>query len=138
MGQRRKPTAELKLIHGKLYATRHGDRTHEPQPQGKPVMPAKFSNDARAHWAAVVPSLIDTGVATAQDAPALIAMCEFRAEYEKAKRRKKQDRIRLMMMVSSHKEWVNLASRFGLTPSDRAKITGESKAKHNKAAEHLA
>lgn len=137
MAAHRKPTAELKL-HGVYQRSRHGDRSLEPQPKGVPRKPAGMSKDASDHWKAVVPSLIDTGVATEQDAPALAAMCEFRGEYERAKRRKQHDRTRLLMMVAAHKEWINLASRFGLTPSDRARITGNAKEKRDKASQHLA
>lgn len=139
MAGRRKPTAELKLHGGKVYASRHGDRSREPQPSGRPMRPEGMSADATAHWELVVPSLVETGVATAQDTPALAAMCEFRAEYERAKRRQAKDRSRLLMMVAAHKEWINLASRFGLTPSDRARIVSDRKDKaRSKTASHLA
>jgi phage terminase small subunit len=139
MSRPRKPTAELKLHTGKVYASRHGDRSREPQPTGKPIKPAGISKDAADHWDAVVPSLAETGVATAQDTPALVAMCEFRGEYERAKRRKAKDRTRLLMMVAAHKEWINLAARFGLTPSDRARIVSDTKeGARSKTASHLA
>lgn len=139
MPRPRKPTAELKLHAGKVYASRHGDRSSEPQPTGRPVKPRAMTGAAAAHWAAVVPSLCDTGVATAQDTPALTRLCEFWAEYEAAKGMEIKDRKRLLMMVAAHKEWINLASRFGLTPSDRARITSDgTNQKRSKTAGHLA
>jgi phage terminase small subunit len=138
MAGRRKPTAELKL-HGEVYASRHGDRSREPTPTGKPVKPGDLSQSASEHWDLVVPSLVDTGVATAQDTPALVRLCEFWGEYEDAKNQEIKDRIRLMMMVASHKQWIDLASRFGLTPSDRARIVSEKKDKaRSKTASHIA
>lgn len=138
MAGRRKPTAELKL-HGEYEPSRHGDRSREPQPTGKPVKPKTMKGEASRHWDSIVPSLVETGVATAQDTPALIRLCEFWAEYEAAKEQGTKDRIRLMMMVAAHKQWIDLASRFGLTPSDRARIVSDGKDKaRSKTASHLA
>lgn len=138
MAGRRKPTAELKL-HGEVYASRHGDRSREPQPTGNPMKPHGLTGAASEHWDLVVPSLIDTGVATAQDTPALTRLCEFWSEYESAKKQATKDRVRLMMMVAAHKQWIDLASRFGLTPSDRARIVSDGKDKQrSKTASHIA
>lgn len=137
MAGRRKPTAELKL-HGEYYASRHGDRSREPQPTGMPKKPGTLKGEASKHWDVVVPSLVETGVATAQDAPALKRLCEFWGEYEAAKHRTPKDRVRLMMMVAAHKQWIDLASRFGLTPSDRARIVSDRKdMARSRTAAHL-
>jgi phage terminase small subunit len=138
VGDRRKPTAALKL-HSDLRACHHGDRSREPQPTGKPVKPPTLTGAAGAHWNAVVPSLIETGVATAQDTPALTRLCEFWGEYERTRDSEPKDRKRLLMMVTAHRQWIDLASRFGLTPSDRARIVSDGKDKaRSKTASHLA
>jgi phage terminase small subunit len=138
MAGRRRPTADLKLHDGKVYASQYGDRSREPQPTGKPTCPRGLSPSAKSHWAVVVPSLIETGVATLQDQPALQRMCEFWGEYEAAKKGQ-SDRKRLMMMIAAHRQWVDLASRFGLTPSDRARIVSDgTDKKRNRTSSHLA
>lgn len=136
-GRPRTPTAKLKL-HGDYRSDRHGDRAAEPKPSGKPVKPAGMAKDAAAHWDAVVPGLVATGVATAADAPALAAMCQWHAEYLTAKRKTVKDRKRLMMMVSAHREWMQLASKFGLTPVDRARIQVGEAEESDPAAEFIA
>jgi P27 family predicted phage terminase small subunit len=127
MGRPRKPTAALDRA-GTRRQDRHGDRENEPKFVGLPERPTDLSPEARKHWDQVVPKLIDAQVATAIDAAALVQMCESWAEvvasrkvkvpaYDLDGRRKRQ-----MMINGALKAWRDLASRFGLTPVDRAKL----------------
>lgn len=88
-----------------------------------------MSADAMTHWQAVVPALIAKGVAKSIDAPALAAMCEQWGEYCAAKRldayELKDKRQRQMLINAALRAWRDLAARFGMTPSDRAKIEVE-------------
>lgn len=125
MGRPRKPTESLERGGG-YREDRHGDRKNQPQFEGEPEQPADLSDDAKAHWEAVVPDLVAGGVAKAIDTSALAAMCESWAEYSKAKRLAVYDlqemRQRQMLMSGALKLWRDLAARFGLTPADRAKL----------------
>lgn len=136
MGRPRKPTKQLKL-HGQYQPSRHGDRGAEPQPGGAPSKPDWLDDVASQHWDAVVPQLASVGIATIADTSALAAMCEFHAEYVAAKLSETRDRKRLMMMVAAHKEWMHIASRFGLTPSDRTRLEVGEPEEHDPVAKYV-
>lgn len=125
MGRPRKPT-EKHVRDGTLRKDRHGSRTKQPKFDGEPERPAGLSADARKHWETIVPALIAQGVAKSIDAPALAAMCEQWGEYCAAKRLKvydlKEKRQRQMLINAALRAWRDLAARFGMTPTDRAKI----------------
>ncbi len=138
MARPRKPTKTLKL-HGGLRKDRHSSRSDEPKPTGKVVKPKGMSKDATAHWDQVVPGLLNTGVATSADVSALVRMCEWWAEGEKCRRSKSwKPMARVQAFAVAHKQWRDLASRFGLTPSDRANLTVKDKDKHDPAADFIA
>jgi phage terminase small subunit len=126
MGRNRKTTAEH-LRDGTLNVTEHAGRMREPSFSGAPVMPKGLPADAQKHWRQVVPELIAKGVAKAADAPALQAMCCHWAAYQKANRTRppkefNEQRARQLLVTGYYREWLTVASRFGLTPADRAKI----------------
>jgi len=136
MGRPRKPTELLKL-EGGYRADRHGERKMEPQPTGTPQKPDNLSEDASRHWDEIAPGLIETGVATVADGPALVRLCQFWAECCEAERAEPHDRKRLLRMAAAHKEWLVLAVKFGLTPVDRAKIGVGLSEEYDPAAEFL-
>lgn len=125
MGRPRKTAEELRRS-GTFRADRHGARANAPEFGGSPARPKDLSPDARKHWDLVVPALARAGVATAVDGPALEAMCEAWAEYKAAKKLKaptiREMRQRQMLKSAAYREWYGIAAKFGLTPSDRAKI----------------
>ena len=110
-GRPRKPTSQLKVYRDKLYPSRVGDRSREPQPKGKPKKPPKLVGKWGNYcWAKTVPSLIATRVVTEQDEPALIAMClafERWMEFKEAK---------------DYRVWRELSAQFGLTPAERTRV----------------
>ncbi|WP_428303898.1 P27 family phage terminase small subunit [Lacipirellula sp.] len=121
-------TEEQLAASGGYRADRHAGRKNSPKFDGVPTPPAGLSFAARKHWDVVVPALIEGGLAKAIDAPALAAMCEAWSEYCEAiamrvdpefidVRRKRQ-----MLISSALRAWRDLAARFGMTPSDRARL----------------
>jgi phage terminase small subunit len=111
MGKRKKPTQLLKLEQGKVYASRYGDRDHEPQPDGVPIQPAELGEHGQEQWNRLVPRLIRLGVATDLDSDALYAMCQEWDRYCNGTH-------------AALSNWMKLAGKFGLTPSDRTGIIG--------------
>lgn len=82
-GRAPKPTALLKL-NGTYRADRHGSQL--PEPTGKPSRPEGLSTLAMQFWDAVIPGLIELGVATSVDQKQLEAMADWWADYETARR----------------------------------------------------
>lgn len=125
MGRPRKPTTQH-LRDGTLNTTRHAGRIHEPKYDDKPVRPKGMSKDAQAMWDFVVPGLASKGVAVMIDSPALESMCEAWSEYKAAKRLRPallEDKARVQRMINNcRRAWVEIAARFGLSPSDRARL----------------
>jgi P27 family predicted phage terminase small subunit len=127
-GRPRKPT-ELKLLHGTHREDRDGPLGSAVRLEGVPAMPGHLNDDAKAFWSAVVPGLVATRVAAACDAPVLGEMCVWWEVY-----RRFSDHLQdtgaeedgaLRAMVNAKmawKEFDRIAARFGLTPSDRARL----------------
>jgi len=124
MARPRKPTSILKLENGKLYESRHGRRDGEPKPSGVPEMPEGMPEAAQAHWREVVPTLVDTGVAKAIDEPAIEQMCLWHAELRRlwAIPPDARDKPWGTAIARAREGWNFFAVRFGLTPSDRARL----------------
>ena len=139
MAGRPKLQTKTLRLHGGYRKERHSGRDAEPQPTGKVTKPKGMSKDATEHWNQVVPGLIDTGVATVADVPALVRMCEWWAEGEKCRRSKIwKPMARVQAFATAHKQWRDLASKFGMTPSDRASLTVKDNSKHDPAADFIA
>ena len=125
-GRPRKPTSILKL-EGAYHPSRHGDRSGEPVATGSPVKPKDMTPAASKHWDEVVGELIRMGIAKQIDQTALVQMCEWFSECKRLQKSKTKDYKNLTMWSCAHKQWRDLASRFGMTPSDRARLdVGES------------
>ena len=121
-GRRPTPTAILKT-QGTFRKDRHGNRATEPQPGGYPVKPRGMAKAASRHWDRVVPGLAEIGVATVADGPALQRLCEWWAIFEDLRGNGPDgEPKRVAAMATAFKAWSDLASRFGMTPSDRAAL----------------
>lgn len=71
------------------------------------------------------------GIATSGDAAALAIMCQYWSEFHDWRlNRKAAPAVRLGMMAAATKHWNAIASKFGMTPSDRARLiaVGEDEA----------
>ena len=113
MGRPKKPTRILQLERGKVYASRHGDRSGEPQATGEPQPPANLAGVALAHWREIVPQLVAMGVAKKIDATILGLLCEQFAIIRDTKNS-------LSQRSSAVDRYLKIGGKFGLTPSDRA------------------
>jgi P27 family predicted phage terminase small subunit len=88
--------------------------------------------EAAKFWDRYVPELIRLGLATRLDEPALISMCEWWAIYRTLKKEisaiKPNDR-QIYAAANARKQFDSIASRFGFTPADRARLAGAGKLK---------
>ena len=139
-GRPRKPTSTLKL-HGTMDSRQAKQRRSEPQAAGMPTKPDGMPKEASEFWDKYVPELVRMGVAKANDAPALQSMCQWWAEYMKHQRSRPASKHvyrRINMMANAHKQWRDLASRFGMTPVDRTHIQVDDRTSKDPADEYLA
>jgi P27 family predicted phage terminase small subunit len=128
-GRPRKPIPEL-VLEGRFRSDRHGEAAGVWIPDGAPEKPPELSGDAAELWAAIVPHLARSAVATAIDAAELTAMCEWWQRYRRASRalsaiEDEQSTEFYRLSILSGMAWKNFAagaSKFGLNPSDRAKL----------------
>jgi phage terminase small subunit len=135
MPARRKPN-EMHILDGTFRADRHGDPSEAVVAEGEPLPPAWLKGEALAFWSEVVPQVVQLRVARAIDAPELASLCEWWARTRKLSR--KVDRLAvgtprygtaLRALVAAFATFDRLASRFGLTPGDRARLRVQEKAK---------
>ena len=98
-----------------------------------PVIPPYLKGEAAAFWKRIVPGLVESGLVKDRDAAELTTMCEWWARYRKFgdrldKAGEDENTYQLMLQVGiCHTNFDKVASRFGLTPSDRAKLRAEVK-----------
>jgi P27 family predicted phage terminase small subunit len=128
-GRPRKPLPDL-LLDGRYRSDRHGEPCEVWLPDGAPTMPDWLTDEARELWEALVPPLAQRGVATEIDAAELAAMCDWWKRYRQACRalddisdRQSNTYYRTQILAgAAWKNFSSAASRFGLNPSDRAKL----------------
>jgi len=116
-GRPPKPTS-LKVLHG-VRESRINRR--EPVPGGEVDPPEWLTSEALADWQRLAPDRLAKGVLTSWDVDAFGLFCEAlvlaRAEVDAHRAGGSQTRlVRAVGLVSS------LGSRFGWTPSDRARL----------------
>ena len=131
-GRPPKPTA-LKILHGDHKVHPERMRRNEPMPVG-PVEPTPYlSKPARDIWDAVAPSMIDCALLRAPDVPLFGELCEALVIARIARVRAVQEAAGRLTVppgaVSASAIWgramvvvVQLGSRFGMTPGDRARL----------------
>jgi P27 family predicted phage terminase small subunit len=132
-GRPNKPISHLKL-YGTYREDRHGHVDDQVDATGEPVRPEWLGHEAKQLWDRVVPLLIASGIAAEIDESELAAMCDWWGRYRDATRALDtiaiQERGYYSMQILAGAAWKNfssIASRFGLTPSDRAKLrTGKT------------
>ena len=124
-GRPRKPTAQHR-IEGTLNTTRHGDRIDEALAIGTPVKPGWMTGTASDCWDLIVGNLPENAIA-AVDAPALEVLCFWFAEFRRCAgslhdpETEPVDELDLRNRAEkASKMFGQSASKFGLTPVDRA------------------
>lgn len=130
------PTASLRL-HGGLRPERHADRDREPQPEGCAQQVCALEGAALDCWEYVVPRLIQLGLATELDSHELVAMCEWWGKY-RFHMAQADDYRSHNMAVASYKQFRVLASKFGMTPTDRVGLSGAGPTKEDELADLIA
>lgn len=103
--------------------------------------PDCLNSFAAEHWDCVVPKLAEMGVLHPIDSEALTALCQWWGEYrtlqESSADGSGEAYKRSIALASCFKNWSNLASRFGLTPADRAKLVVAVRSENDPAAEFV-
>ena len=122
-GRARKPTA-LKLLSGETRPSRINRNEPKPGPVGE--VPDWLSVQGRKEWGRLAPMLERTGVLTEADAESLAEMCEAKAAFK----------LRLLddgrFPTDLWRAIAAMEARFGLTPSDRSRLTVEPKMPESK------
>lgn len=129
MARPRKPTESLKTD-GTFRKDRHGDRldaSHEFF--AIPSSPTNLGKDGKKLWDMVVDELAAAKVVSELDAPALQAMCQWWQRYlditAAIADMQIEDEEVEQLENRARRAWQSfdkVAARFGMTPSDRAKL----------------
>jgi phage terminase small subunit len=133
-GPAKKPIA-MKILEGTYRRDRDGDLDSIVLGEGEPRKPDDLDGLAGEFWDAWVPHLVALGVAKEIDSLALEQMCfwwgsakELRKilqKISKAALTKEYFRVQVLT-AQADKSFNHIASRFGLTPADRARLRTEN------------
>lgn len=115
-GRRPKPTA-LKILQGNPGKRRLN--MEEPKPEGEVVKPTWVKERAARIWKVEAPIVQRMGLLTVADVTAFGRRCVLQAQFEKSPE---------TFTASKMSQLSALESKFGLTPSDRARIFSGSMA----------
>jgi len=121
-GRPPKPTAE-KLLNGNPGRRPISD--DEPQFDGVPVMPDWLDYYAQELWELVVSDLVTAGVAKSVDGPALAGMCMWWGIWRKFDQLIQEGDLEYKTVCRAAMGWKQfsaIASKFGMTPSDRVRL----------------
>ena len=125
-GRPRKPSA-LHILNG-TAAARNANRG-DMITSGKPKMPSGLSRSAQKFWRRVVPTLIDLGFCSAQDADELALMARWWCTADALLTRVEAGALDVVgRAATADQQFQRIACRFGMTPVDRAKLRVEPKA----------
>lgn len=133
------PAKPLK-IH-KLAGTFRADRHLRANVGGghPPSMPRGLDPTARAMWREVIATRSDW--LAESDRAALQSLCEtwsLRCKAKRAVAKDPIDKLARTAFVSYQQECVRLFSKFGMSPTDRARLGEQTEAEHDPAAEFIA
>lgn len=119
----------------KLTGSRHVNTTEPKAPTGRPKCPKHLSDAARKQWRILVPVLAKMKVLTLADADALALYCTALARWIDAEKHLEEDGVVvkspngypiqnpfLAVSNKAHEQIERLGARFGLNPSDRARL----------------
>lgn len=130
MGRPRKPV-DLRLLEGSYQPSRHGPLPEPEETAPKPVKPAGLTGESGKMWDRLLPLL--EPVVRERDTPLLVEMCTWWAELKRVRAALKKSGPgakgyqQLLVSAGICSDKVDkIASRFGMTPSDRAKLRAEA------------
>lgn len=117
LGRNRKPAAQKEL---------EGNRSRRPipkewAPEGAPVCPPKLPTRAKSHFTGVCEMLVPCGIVRQSDGWALQAMSLAWDRLINAFEQRDDDAACKLLA-----KWSLMASKFGMTPSDRQKLIVEA------------
>jgi len=92
-----------------------------PQASGDPVRPEHLNQDGYELWDKAIPELVEMNIVGNLDTPQLTAMCEWWQEYRYWSRQL-PDHKNVQAKAKAYQQFLTVAAKFGLTPSDRRKI----------------
>jgi P27 family predicted phage terminase small subunit len=131
MGRGGKPIpTRLKILMGNPGKRRIN--SNKPQPIGEAEMPSGLSGDAENEWNRLYPELTRLGLLTVVDASAFAAYCECWGLYRRACRDMKELTVEskgrpfpnpaITIAAECRRQMLAYQTKFGLTPSDRARM----------------
>ena len=122
-----KPHA-LHIAEGSFRKDRHGSPDEIVYADGDPSPVRKLTGEALKFWNRVVPDLVSMKVAATVDSDALTQMAECHALVLSAHEKVQENpigRSERTSYLAYLAEWGRWAGRFGMTPSDRARLRVE-------------
>lgn len=136
-----RPPKPLKIheLNGTYRADRHSGSVAKSTGGKIPPMPQGMDNTARAMWRSVVSTRGDW--LAESDASALRSLCEawaLRCKCQKLVQADPTDKLKRTAFVQYHQECLKLFARFGMTPTDRARLGEQSAEEIDPAAEFIA
>jgi len=106
----------------KLLKGNPGKRPLPPEPKatGTPSPTEKLTGRAQRFWDRVVPQLVQMGVAKSIDSDVLTVMCQWWQRYQELSQRDDMEpRLQTAAMANAWRCCMDIARRFGMSPSDR-------------------
>jgi P27 family predicted phage terminase small subunit len=123
----------------RLQGTARPDRVNANEPQPDPAIPTRpgwFLPEAKREWNRVVPGLSKLGLLTALDRGAIAGGCQWWAMFVDAVKDIEENGTTFMtdtgyqgprpsvaLALKSWQQYLAFAARFGLTPSDRSRLS---------------
>jgi P27 family predicted phage terminase small subunit len=143
----RKPT-RLKLLQGTFRKDRAPK--HEPEPRGIASCPLGLDPDAKAEWKRIAPELTRLGLRTSVDRAAFSAYCASYATWRHADKEIQEKGLTItttrgvvknpaVLIASDQLKLMALyIAKFGLSPSDRNRISATPKGDHEEKEDDFA
>lgn len=138
MGRENKPL-KIHQAEGTYRADRHGHSVAKSTGGQHPVMPVDLSEAAAAIWRFVIAERGDW--IAVSDGPALRSLCEtwdLRCQCQRALVNDATDKDTRCSFIQYQADCMKLFARFGMTPTDRARLGEQSAEEIDPAAEFIA
>lgn len=99
---------------------------------------APLDEEAERAWQFLWPRLTKLGLATELDSQELTALCQWWSKYQKYIQVEDDDYRSHNMATSAYKQFRVLASKFGLTPTDRVGLKGNTPTREDEITDLIA